>query len=202
MSGKLATIAKGWRYLSPRRLYRAWREFNFRKLPLVAKFNFALAVALTPLLLITLAVGWMTKSGFERNAQQLVDARQVKELAGVSLTSLLTEETVTKSVLLSLENMAEVPRKVQAYDDNIAALGKMKSLSKSPEVLGLVHQLEEMDDKELRPVDTAILEKLGDDKLEDAKQLYFSQYEPVRAKYEALVRKLSETADVVVKDAT
>jgi methyl-accepting chemotaxis protein len=132
----------------------------------------------------------------------LVEAQQVKELAGASLTLLLTEETVTKSVLISLDNMIEVPRKVQAYDDNIAALAKMKSLSKSAEVLSLVQQLEDLTDKELRPVDTIVLETLGEGKLEEAKQVYFSKYEPVRAKYEALTRKLGEVADQAVKHTT
>ena len=202
MKIRLAAIVNGWRRLNPRQLYQAWREFNFRKLPLVSKFNFALALALVPLLVITVGVGWITKSGFERNAQQLVDARHVKELAGASLTLLLTQETVTKSVLISLDNMSEVPRKVQAYDDNIIVLSKLKSLSKSPEVLETVRQLEELDDKELRPADTTILEQLGEGKLDEAKRLYFANYEPVRAKYEALVRRLGEVADLEVKDAT
>jgi methyl-accepting chemotaxis protein len=77
----------------------------------------------------------------------------------------------------------------------------MTSLTRSTAILELVGKIRELDEKELTPTDTAILETLGSGKGAAAIELYFSKYEPVRASYEALVRKLGDAAEAAAKTA-
>ena len=168
---------------------------------LATKLSLTLYLALLPLVLVGIFVGFSIKTSMEKNTRELVQARRVKELAGLSWGFLLTQEAVTKSILLAPENMNEVSRKIQAHDDNLAILKTMKALSRSRELLALVEQIMQLDEKELISVDTAILETLGAGKVERAKEIYFSKYEPIRARYEDLVRKLGDIAEATANEA-
>src|SRR5919108_526541 len=168
---------------------------------LATKLSLTLYLALLPLALVGIFVGFSIKTSMEKNTRELVQARRVKELAGLSWGFLLTQEAVTKSILIAPENMNKVSRKIQAHDDNLAILKTMKALSRSRELLALVEQIMQLDEKELISVDTAILETLGAGKIERAKEIYFLKYEPIRARYEGLVRKLGDIAEATANEA-
>jgi methyl-accepting chemotaxis protein len=168
---------------------------------LATQLSLALYAALLPLALVGIFVAFTIKTGMENNTRELVQARQVKELAGLSWGFLLTQEAVTKSILLAPENMGEVSRKIQAHDDNLTVLKTMKSLSHSRELLALIEQIMQVDEKQLIPIDTAMLETLGGGKVERAKEIYFSKYEPIRARYENLVKNLGEVAEATANEA-
>jgi methyl-accepting chemotaxis protein len=174
---------------------------KFMPKSLGARLSVALYLALVPLALVGVFVAFSMKARMESNTGELIQARRLKELATLSLNLLLTQEAVTKSILLDPKSMNEVPRKIQAHDDNLAALKSMRSLSSSRELLSLIEQIEGMDEKELTPIDTAILETLGAEQVDRAKEIYFSKYEPVRAKYEALVKKLGDIAENTAAEA-
>jgi methyl-accepting chemotaxis protein len=154
-----------------------------------------LCLPLVPVLALGTLVAFRTKQNLGEEVRQLEAARQVKELSRSSLALLLTQEAVTKSMLLDPEDMSGASRKLEAYDENAAVFKAMRSLSRSPEVLSLIDQLEKLDSAEMQPADTAVLEALGESGEEGAKKAYFSTYEPVRARYEQLVRKLAEVAE-------
>ena len=142
-----------------------------------------------------------TKVSIAEHSQALLQATQVKGLAVTSLSLLLTQQEVTKSMLLNPDNVIEAPRKIRAHDENIATLETMKSLAVSSTMITLVQQLTEMDERELTPLDTTILETLGGGQAEAAQALYFSTYEPKRMQYEAVVRQLGDIAEADVQAA-
>jgi methyl-accepting chemotaxis protein len=154
-----------------------------------------LCLPLVPVLALGTLVAFRTKQNLGEEVRQLEAARQVKELSRSSLALLLTQEAVTKSMLLDPEDMSGASRKLEAYDENAAVFKSMRSLSRSAEVLSLIDQLEKLESAEMQPADTAVLEALGESGEEGAKKAYFSTYEPVRARYEQLVRKLAEVAE-------
>jgi methyl-accepting chemotaxis protein len=172
-----------------------------RKLSLLGKFNLALAVAITPLVIISAIVSLAAKASVENNENELIKAYQLRGLASDSMGLIVTQEAVTKSLLLNPENMDEASRKIEAFDKTVAILEQMKSLSDSPEMLEIIHQLNEMDDKEISALDTSILETLGGGDAEGAKEIYFKQYVPVRARYEQLAQRLGEIAEVRANSA-
>ena len=174
---------------------------RFFKTSLSTKLCFAVYLALCPLAAVGVIAGLAIKRNITESANDLSRAARLKELASGSLALLLTQEAVTKSLLLKPGDMRDVSRKIQAHDDNLAVLKTMMALTQAREMLELIRQIQELDEKELTPVDTSILETLGAGNGAAAIEMYFSRYEPVRAKYETLVRKLGETADAATKAA-
>jgi methyl-accepting chemotaxis protein len=172
-----------------------------RRASLSTKLCFALYLALCPLAAVGVVAGLSIKRNIAESAGDMDRAGRLKEFASDSLAFLLTQEAVTKSMLLDPGNMRDVPRKIQAHDDNLAVLKSMTALTRSQEMLALIDRIRELDEKELTPLDTAILETLGAGKAADAIQMYFTKYEPVRGNYEALVRKLGKAADAAAKAA-
>jgi methyl-accepting chemotaxis protein len=155
-----------------------------------------LCVPLLPLLVLGTFVAFQTERSLGREVRDLEAARKVKELSQASLALLLTQEVVTKAMLLNPDDMSGASHKLKAYDENGSVFETMRSLSKSAEVLGLIDQLVELDAKEMRPADTAVLEALGESGADAAKSAYAAKYEPIRARYEQLVRKLADAAEV------
>jgi methyl-accepting chemotaxis protein len=160
-----------------------------------------LYLILIPLCASGVVVGVVTRISLRENGKDLIAARQVKELAVESLSLLLTQDDASKTMLLDPDNPKAGVRKIAAYDANQAVFEKIRKLSKSPELKGIVNELQKLDDAELRPLDTEILEALGDGKLPKAKELYFRKYELVRSRYEELVRKLVNNSEVVAQAA-
>ncbi len=172
-----------------------------RPVSLVAKVCIGLCLAQVPLVAMLLAVGFTTKASIIEHSQALLQATRVKGLAVTSLSLLLTQQEVTKSMLLNPDNVVEAPRKIQAHDENVAALETMKSLAASSTMVDLVQQLTAMDERELTPLDTTILETLGEGRAAAAQTLYFSTYAPKRMHYEAVVRRLGDIAEADVQAA-
>ena len=172
-----------------------------RPVSLVAKVCIGLCLAQVPLVAMLLAVGFTTKASIIEHSQALLQATRVKGLAVTSLSLLLTQQEVTKSMLLNPDNVVEAPRKIQAHDENVAALETMKSLAASSTMVDLVQQLTAMDERELTPLDTTILETLGEGRAAAAQTLYFSTYAPKRMQYEAVVRRLGDIAEADVQAA-
>jgi methyl-accepting chemotaxis protein len=163
---------------------------------LARRSSLILCLPLLPVLVLGTLVAYRTKHSLDQDVRQLEAAREVKELSRSSLALLLTQEAVTKSMLIDPEDMSGASRKLKAFDENAAVLKSMAELSRSPQVLSLVERLQKIDTEEMRPADTAILEALGESGEEAAKKAYFSTYEPVRARYEQMVRELAEAAEV------
>ena len=157
--------------------------------------NLRMYAMLAPLLVAGLAVGLITKNGLQNNAQELIEANRIKELAITSEALLLTQDDASKAILFDPNNSISDARKIRAYDQNKIVLRSIAALSKSAEIRALVHRLEAIDEEELRPLDTSVLELLGGGKENAARTEYFNRYEPARDRYEALLEDIERAAD-------
>ncbi len=165
------------------------------KLSLSAKFH----LTLVPLLMMGLAVAWLTKTSLRDNAHDLLQARQVKELAVTSLALLLTQDDASKALMLDGSNTDASMRKIQAYDESQAVFKTLSELTHSPTLQGLIRQLGQIEETQLRPLDTKLLETMSGGKAEATLKMFATEYEPVRSKYEATLRDLVKAAEA---DAT
>ena len=168
-----------------------------RQLSLATKLH----LSLVPLGVTASLVTILTWTSLSSNSQELIETRLVKELAVTSLANLLVQDDSTKAMLLDRDSPALAARKVQAYDADMRALQRIGQLSQSMEVARLLKELQAIEEKDLRPLDTAILEALGAGKLADAKRLYFTEYDPARARYEGALRQLGDAAEAEAKGA-
>jgi methyl-accepting chemotaxis protein len=151
-------------------------------------------LTLLPLFITGLLVAWLTYTGLQSNAQELVAARRVKELAVNSLALLLTQDDASKGLLMDMGTDTAL-RKIEAYDTAQKTFEQMQQMTRVPEMLALIEELKRMDEKELRPLDTRVLETIGGTNADAAKKIYFTEYEPVRAKYETALRRLVDAAE-------
>ncbi len=168
-----------------------------KRLTLATKLH----LLLVPLGITAAAVTMLTWTSLSSNSQELIETRRVKELAVTSLASMMVQDDSTKAMLLGFDSPTLAGRKIQAYDADVQALERIGQLSRSAQVTRLLKELKAIEDKDLRPVDTAILEILGSEKLAEAKQLYFKQYAPARESYEGVLRDLGDAAEPEAKEA-
>jgi two-component system sensor histidine kinase/response regulator len=152
-------------------------------------------LALVPLGLMGLAVTVIIGVGLRDNAGPLLRAQRLKELSVTSLSLILVQDDASKARILDPNDSSSDKRKIHAYDANQAILSEIQSLSHSAEVRDTLRRMTELDDRRLRPMDTSILEAVDAGRLDEAKREYFSDYAPARARYEALVRRLVDSAD-------
>jgi methyl-accepting chemotaxis protein len=171
---------------------RAW------KLSLLAKLYWlVLLCVLFPLVGVATLVGSRINAGSKAgHVAALTRALQVKELAVKSLSLMLLQDDLSKSILLDPDRLGPLSeRKIQAFDDNVATREQMVFATDSAELRGIVSQLEAMEERDLRPLDTRILELVLSGDSEEAKRVYFSEYEPVQEDYIALIERLTEVAE-------
>ncbi len=161
------------------------------KLSLSAKFH----LTLIPLVAMGLAVAWLTKTSLRDNAHDLIQARQVKELAVTSLALLLTQDDSSKALMLDGSNTDASMRKIQAYDEGQAVFKQLREMAHSPAIERLIEQLSQIDETQLRPLDTKLLETMSGGKAEATLKMFATEYEPVRAKYETTLRELVKAAE-------
>jgi len=75
-------------------------------------------------------------------------------------------------------------------------LKQMESLvAPASKMQELIVQLNDLDAKTLRPLDTALLEAVAEEKSDQAKKIYFTRYVPERDKYEATLLQILELSD-------
>jgi two-component system sensor histidine kinase/response regulator len=160
------------------------------------------ALLLTPFVAAVLAVGVLTRSGLESNARELIVAGELRELAVTSLALVLTQDDASKSLILDPDNVSADARKIKAYDQNRAVLDRIATLSTSRNIGRIVTDLKAIDESELRPIDTQMLELLADGHRDAAQKLYFRTYEPARARYAVLLEELGNEAKGATKSAS
>jgi signal transduction histidine kinase/DNA-binding response OmpR family regulator len=170
----------------------------FDRVPLPAK----IAVLLLPIVAAILIAGLLTKRGLESNARELIAAGELRELAVTSLALVLTQDDASKSLILDPDNVGADARKIKAYDQNRAVLTKIATLSSSSNVARIVAELQIIDERELRPIDTHMLELLADGQQQKAQILYFRTYEPARARYTLLLDALGAEAAAATRTAS
>jgi len=176
--------------------WQAWR-FGLTHLSLPVKFY----LALLPLLIMGGLVIYVADQSLRSNSQELIAARRIKELAITSQCLLLQQDDATKVMLIDMLNPDASQRKIAAYDACQKTFDRLKQLTKAPQVLGLIQQMEEMDDKQLQPIDTRVLEAMGNGNADQARKIYFQEYEPLRKQYESVMRQLGDEAEKMATQA-
>jgi methyl-accepting chemotaxis protein len=78
---------------------------------------------------------------------------------------------------------------------------QLAALSHSPILTALIQQLHDLDEKELQPIDTRVLEAMGGGDADAARKIYFNDYEPVRIRYASLVTQLCAEAEKLAQQA-
>jgi HPt (histidine-containing phosphotransfer) domain-containing protein len=151
-----------------------------------------------PLLVVTLAVAAITTRALSTNAAVLEEALRTEAQANRAWSLLLVQEDTSKAILIDPDRLADYSApKLAAYDEHQALLRTLGEETKNPEARQGLAELARIDTETLRPLDTRILELLFED-AGAARRLYFDQYEPHHARYEAGIRKLVEDARAAV----
>ena len=175
---------------------------RLRDLTLVGKLSLTMAALL---LMLAGVIAWTmvsTRARIARHTSELIDARRVKEMAILSLALLRSQDDMSKAMLLDPDRMDSLGvAKVEAYDESTTLLKRMDSLSTSADLKRLTTNLRTVDEERLRGLDTRILELTAAGDAKAATQLYFSEYEPVRAEYERLVEELGVVAEAHAENA-
>ena len=162
-----------------------------KRIPLSVKL-YLLAI---PLVLMGLGVAMIVRASLDHNSAELVQALQVREMATRTLALLLVQDDASKTLIIDPENVSAAERKIAAYDESTKLLALMRQQTQSDELRQLVDKLGQIDEKQLRPLDTELLETVMGGDLASSRKMYFTKYEPVRAAFEATVRKTGEEAE-------
>ncbi len=156
---------------------------------------------LIPLCMVSVGVGFIAKNSLQHNADELVQAGRVKEMSVQTLSLLLIQDDASKAMLIDPTRMQEGQRKIEAYDQCQKVFSQIKETTKNNQVQQSLLALQDIDQKQLRPLDEELLEAvLGGDQKAAAK-LYFEKYEPIRAKFEHELRALIAAAQEEVEVA-
>ena len=160
-----------------------------------AKRRLAISLAALPLLVIALVFGLRFQRSVDRTLDDLARVRRVKELAARSLSLLVTQEAVTNAIMADPENIVEAPRKIEAFDAMVASLRELATLSENGGIRAAVENMRRLEDRELRPADTRLLEMLVGGEAEKGKQVFRDEYRPALERYAALVRQVGTDAE-------
>ena len=175
---------------------RGFWKSRTRKLTLVMKLNLFMVFGLFLVLVVTALISQDIRRRLEAQSTELMNTLEVKELAVTSLSLVLLQDDLAKSVLLEPERLMSLSeQKIEAYDENLATFERLKALSSSAEIGGIIDRLNEIDETSLRPLDSEILEMLLSGRPDRAREIYFASYVPLRDSYSELVRQLAAVAD-------
>jgi methyl-accepting chemotaxis protein len=171
--------------------------FHVFRASLAGRFSLMFLALLIPVVV----VGSTIYRGLTSNAADLLEARQLVELSTRSLALVLTQDDVTKEILLNVDRISEAERKIAAYDENRLVLRRIATLSRSPRLASILAELERIEEEQLRPLDSLILETLIDTGQAEAQAIYFTRYEPLRKRYAELAQRLTAEADRIAQQA-
>jgi methyl-accepting chemotaxis protein len=172
-------------------------RFELFRGSLAGRFSLMFLALLIPIAVVGLVIA----RGLTSNADPLLDALRVKELASRSFALLLAQDDVTKEILLDVERVSEAERKIAAYDENREVLREIATLTDSPELTAILAEMERLDDEVLRPADSLVLETLLAEGPAAAHRIYFERYEPVRKAYQEHALRLTAEAQALAERA-
>ena len=164
-----------------------------RPFSIATKTALAIYAVLVPLLVVSLVLGVHARGRMAADLAALGRARDLQDMANRSYSMVLIQEAVTQSILVDPENLIEAPRKIEAYD-NLAEILKKMQEAHDPDVNRVVGEMNLLERTRLRPLDTQILEGMGEGKGEVARKVFREQYRPALEKYSALVLQLGVVA--------
>ena len=178
---------------------KVMKKPRLAKMSLALRFYLALAV---PLILISIAVTFMTFKGLRNNATDLAEFLRFESKTNRILSLLLVQDDASKAMLIDpgqLETFSA--KKIEAYDELKQLITELQAEAEAENVKDIIKKLQEIDEQKLRPIDSLVLEKLFED-VDAARKMYFDQYEVEKHEYEGLIRKLAEIGTSDLKQAT
>lgn len=157
---------------------------------LVAKVNLVLTGVFGSLIALAFYQYTYLNLRLSDGMADLARSAEVRWLAVESLVLRMRQDDVSKAMLINPSNMDFVQAKLTAYDQGQASLKRLDEMASSAEIHAVVEELARIDQEELAPADTQVLELLFGGDQKGAQDLYFRAYEPSRQTYDAKIREL------------
>lgn len=143
-----------------------------------------------PIVLVVIAVMLVVKHDLSNNSKDLQRALAFKAKVETLLPSAIIQDDSSKAMLLNPELLGEFSEvKIEAYDRNLAILKEIEEQSQDARIIALLKELNQLDQDQLSPLDSEILELLFSDQQEAVKK-YFSEYSPLRKEYRKKLRQI------------
>ena len=133
-----------------------------------------------------------------QTGQKLQSHSEVQTISQLALkSSIYVAEmgSALKGYLLDPTNEGEAKKKKEADDNNAEAIKKMQTLTKDPELLGLITLLGDLDEKQLNPVEDEVLELVKKKNIKEAQSVFVEKYLPLRSKYDDMSKKIQVTSE-------
>lgn len=161
----------------------------------MGKRRLAISLGALVLLVAALVFGLRLQRSVDRTLDDLARVRRVKELADRSLSLLVTQEAVTNAIMADPENIVEAPRKIEAFDAMVASLRELATMSNNAGIRATIENMRQLEDRELRPADTRLLELLAGGEADKGKQVFREAYRPALERYAVMVREVGADAE-------
>jgi len=160
-------------------------KFNIRR-RLVAGF----LVTVTLGALVSFAVLQLLTQSIRQLESVITVSHEVRQKAHQMEFDLVAMDNAMRGYLIDPSSRKELDRKHsfdQAFSANAA---EVKRVAPGGEVFALVNRIEQFDDATVNKAEEAIVQLISDKKLEQAKQVYVTEYVPYREQEDALLKQL------------
>jgi methyl-accepting chemotaxis protein len=154
-----------------------------------------------PLFLMSVAVYGIARDSLQHNSLPLVSALRLKESTVECLANVIRQDDASKALIINPNDPDAGPAKIKAYDRNQVVMEQMANMTTDAELRDLVKRMRQLDEQELRDLDTLLLEALGEGRTVEGLKLYQDRYVPARNRFEALVRQAGQRATVLAEQA-
>jgi methyl-accepting chemotaxis protein len=108
---------------------------------------------------------------------------------------MMTMSDSIRGYLIDPTAKSELERKRAADDEFSRDLAEIKRLAPGPDVLSLIQKAEQMDSQSVNRLEDEVLDLVSNNKIDEAKKKYVSEYLPVRHEQEAVIKQMEETTD-------
>ncbi len=119
---------------------------------------------------------------------------KVQDLAKQSRLRIVEESNARRGMLINPKSERDISDKIRAGQAKRQALEEVKTISQSQDVLKLVQELIEFDEKHLQPAETTLQKLVQDRKRREARSFLNRQFQPLRDLYDELSGALVTTA--------
>jgi methyl-accepting chemotaxis protein len=108
---------------------------------------------------------------------------------------MMTMSDSIRGYLIDPTAKSELERKRAADDEFSRDLAEIKRLAPGTDVLSLIQKAEQMDSQSVNRLEDEVLDLVSNNKIDEAKKKYVSEYLPVRHEQEAVIKQMEETTD-------
>jgi methyl-accepting chemotaxis protein len=164
--------------------------FNIRR-RLMAGF---LAVVLLGAIVCGAVLGLLTTS--IRQLQNVITVSDTIRVKGLKLRfDMMTMSDGMRGYIIDPRDARELQRKRDADVEFLRDVEAVKALAPDAEMLDLINRAARMDSDSVNRLEDEILQLIGQNKLDEAKQKYVVDYLPVRAQQEQVIREMEQSTE-------